>query len=574
MRRMILVLGLATGCWIDRNTDPCKGPAGNCGSATRPPKGSGYCTSDALCGYGLVCDSSTGACALPTSGCGQQSFTPKKTKADVLLVLDRSASMASPTATGSKWMDVVSSLDAVLSDTAMDVNWGVELFPSEGGSGCAANNVAMEPAPGQGTAVLQRIANASPTGGGTPTADAVRTAGSQLHQLADGTQKYILLATDGEPNCASGGLGPDVAGAISAVAEQANNNIFTFVFGIATGDTDAHTLGQLAIAGGEARTGANAYYLTQDRHDLGLALQLVSRQVGYCTFDLVPPPPRGNTLELEVGGRSFPRDTTHLGDGWDVTGGGKAIALYGAACDSAVVAGSIMVRYVCGAGTHCDASSMQCVTDPSGSPDGGTGSGTGGSGGSSGSSGSTGGTGGSGGGSGGCGPMDMCHYNAQCGSGGICVNGMCSRGCSADTQCGTGDVCIGAHCTGSSTSGGQCAFNTDCAASGAVCINGYCHGSCTMNSQCGANDICDLGICQPNWHRVASCTASSQCANPMACVDGLCRTPCWQSTDCASSPSGSVCYTGYCFQPNQANPQCVLASDCPSPENCIDATCR
>src|SRR5690349_11809482 len=174
MRLMALMLAFEIGCWVDR--DPCANGGTGCpasGTSSRPKPGSGYCSSDAACGAGLVCDFGTGACSSPSGGCGQQSFTPKKSGADVLLVLDRSSSMAGSTGTGTKWSDIVSSLTTVLADTSADINWGVELFPSEDGTGCSAGDVSVIPGPAQAFAVMQKIAASSPNGAGTPTTDAV-----------------------------------------------------------------------------------------------------------------------------------------------------------------------------------------------------------------------------------------------------------------------------------------------------------------------------------------------------------------------------------------------------------------
>src|SRR5262252_8210239 len=130
MRPIALMLTFQIGCLMN-GRDPCANGGPGCpngGASTSPKPPSGYCSSDAQCGAGLVCDFGTGACASPKPGCGQQSFTPKKSGSDVLLVLDRSSSMSGPTGTGTKWSDVIASLSSVLADTSSDINWGIELF--------------------------------------------------------------------------------------------------------------------------------------------------------------------------------------------------------------------------------------------------------------------------------------------------------------------------------------------------------------------------------------------------------------------------------------------------------------
>src|SRR5262245_25234197 len=556
-RVLVTLILLGGGCYYDHSRDcrygvygPTCGNGGAGGGGNGGASGPGHCSSDTQCGGGLVCDKASGACASSTPGCGQNSFMPRRASGDILLVLDHSNSMQNPTTSGTKWTDLLGALDQVVTDTGTQVKWGLEIFPASTSQACTVGGVDVPPAANNAQNVLSRIHATQPDGAGTPTREAVRAAGSYLAGLGDGSQKYILLATDGEPNCAVGNPDENASdrdAAVAAVRAVATAGASTFVIGVAISPDADTTLSQMAVAGGEARSGMTAYFPAANAHDLEAALAVVARQVALCTFDLMPPPPIGDTIELTIGGRPFPRNQMHMGDGWDFTNGGKSIALYGAACDAVQAGGAIVATYVCGAGTMCNTANNQCVPIPGGTGGtggGGTGGGGGGGAGGGGGSGGTGGGGGTGGSGGG--PGSMCRYNAQCGPGGICTDGMCSPACTQSSQCGTGDVCLSGNCVPSPSSGGQCTFNTDCAGS-ATCINGFCHPNCTADSQCPPNDICDHGVCQPNWHRIPSCTSNAQCGGGMACVDGICRTPCWQATDCAASPSGSVCWTGYCF---------------------------
>jgi hypothetical protein len=586
----VVVLG---GCYFDHKHDDCfggyggscsNGPGGG-GNGGNSASGSGYCTSDSACGGGLVCDKSSGACASPTPSCGTTSFTPQQSPGEIVLVLDRSNSMRDPTSTGTKWNDMTMALQQVLSDTGAQVKWGLELFPNSDDTSCTVGS-ALDVTPGANTSsdILHRIAAAGPTGAGTPTRLAIGEAAQFMGGLNDHLGHYILLATDGEPNCMDGAADPndsDAAAAVAAIRTAADAHVSTFVVGVSISSQSDATLSQMAQAGGTARTGATQYFPASNAHDLTAALSVVARQVALCTFDLsTSPPPLGDTIQLTVGGRPFPRDQTHHGDGWDFTNGGKSIALYGAACDAVQQGGSISAQYVCGPNTMCNSSTNTCDPIPGGT--GGTGgvggmAGSGGIGGDGGIGGGTGGTGGSGGsaGAGGtCGLGTMCHYNAQCAAGAICEDGWCHPGCSSNADCtGIGDICVSGNCQPNPSSGGQCTFNTDCPA-GATCVNGYCHSGCAQTSDCPAGNVCDLGLCQPNGHRQPQCLSNANCTAGMTCVDGICRTQCWQNTDCASSSSGSTCYTGYCFQPNQTNPQCFVNVDCGAGRVCIDATCR
>jgi hypothetical protein len=217
---------------------------------------------------------------------------------------------------------------------------------------------------GTAPSISAAIHAATPTGSGTPTRQAVTEAGNELLASGRPTRKYLLLATDGEPNCLPGSFdlnASDTMGTVAAIGALAQKGATTFVLGVAAGDAPAAALTAMARAGGHARQGTTAYYTASDATDLESALDEVARQVALCTFDLSPPPPAGATLTLSIGGQIFTRNPAHVGDGWDVTAAGRAIELYGAACNAIQGGAAIQISYGCGTGTQCDATAMACV---------------------------------------------------------------------------------------------------------------------------------------------------------------------------------------------------------------------
>jgi hypothetical protein len=323
-----------------------------------------------MCGSGSICDKTLGACAQPHGGCGTAAFQPTRTTGEMTLLLDRSNSMRDLTPTGTKWTDLTGSIEAVLAKRS-EVAWGLSLFPGSDRQACVVAPISVTPAVGAAASISSMIASATPTGSGTPTRGAVQQVGNEILGAARPTRKYVLLATDGEPNCSPGSIGnaqnfSDINGAAQAVRSMAEAGATTFVLGVAAGPDAAAALTTLAQAGGHARQGMTPYYTANDATELVSALDEVARQVALCTFDLSPPPPAGSALTLSIGGHVFTRNITHVGDGWDVTGAGKAIELYGAACDAIQGGGSIQISYGCGAGTVCDTAAMACV--PNGVP--------------------------------------------------------------------------------------------------------------------------------------------------------------------------------------------------------------
>ena len=112
------------------------------------------------------------------------------------------------------------------------------------------------------------------------TRDAVTTGAAYLAGVKDNNPKYILLATDGLPNCPTGCAAmsrPNSActqtdnpsedqAATQAIADALNNfHIKTFVIGVGNVATAQNTLNQFAMAGGLPQSGAaTSYYAATD----------------------------------------------------------------------------------------------------------------------------------------------------------------------------------------------------------------------------------------------------------------------------------------------------------------------
>ena len=184
---------------------------------------------------------------------------------------------------------------SVLQATEGRVNWGLKFFPDN--SACDASMPpAVGIAPSNGTAVADAIAQTTP-GGSTPTRDAITFGTSYLQSLPDTNPKFLLLATDGLPNCpvgcaamTTGNLActttdnptEDVA-VEAAVMMAAAQGIKTFVVGIGNVATAQSTLNQLALDGGEAQTGgATSYYAATDEAALEAALTSIVRKIAGC----------------------------------------------------------------------------------------------------------------------------------------------------------------------------------------------------------------------------------------------------------------------------------------------------
>jgi hypothetical protein len=284
---------------------------------------------------------STGGGGTGGSGgnCGVLNFMLTKSGTpDLLIVQDISGSMGDtendtpPTGTQqSKWQQIRAGLETVVSQVTT-VNWGLYMFPAQGFSlQCVNAQPDVPVAPNNAAAITAKL-NATTPGNGTPTTDALKTAVTYLQGLKDGNGKFIVLATDGEPNdCSSGN--DDSAGAIAEVMAAANAGINTFVVGIGTTTGAVSTLNSMATAGKEPQAGTPSYYPVTSQAALEKSLSSIATGLVSCTYQLQMPPANPDLVEIDGNGVKIPRDPTHM-NGWDFGPGNMSIIFYGQACDN------------------------------------------------------------------------------------------------------------------------------------------------------------------------------------------------------------------------------------------------
>ncbi|MES1164471.1 MAG: hypothetical protein ABUR63_01835 [Verrucomicrobiota bacterium] len=266
--------------------------------------------------------------AVTGDACPQNSFNANNLPPDLLILLDRSGSM-NEDSTGtnnpgpmSKWTQVTGAINQVAMSTETMVNWGLKFFGTGSGQGCAVAAGAAVP-PNTMTAAAIATAIAAPANQpatSTPTRAAVTSAGAYLAGLtARPNPKYILLATDGQPNCAQGGgnSAVDDPAAIAAVGSVAAMGFPTFVIGIATNGVAEATLNSMATMGGRPRTGMpQLYYPVQNGADLQMALTQIQAMVALpCQFQLGGAPTNLGAVTVSVGGNVVPMSDWTYGPG-------------------------------------------------------------------------------------------------------------------------------------------------------------------------------------------------------------------------------------------------------------------
>jgi hypothetical protein len=313
------------------------------------------------------------------TSCGQNSVSVMPLPPDILIVQDRSLSMTDDSSdkacdggtiqgngncgANSKWSQVTTALNQAVSQTQTKVNWGLIWLGDETATCGAATTPVVPITPGTSYPLIQAAINSVQFTGmpGTPTAAVMNNAVTYMNSLTDPNPKYLLLATDGEPNCAPGSVNvgtSDAVGAENAVTAALTAGYPTFVVGIATTSDPAATtaLNTMAVNGGEAQTGAaTSYYAVTDTADLISVLGKIIGKTVSCTIPLTgvsgtldkvavsAKDANGNTIEIM-------QDATN---GWSYTDATKtAIILNGDACNNlmSVTYTDFQFLYTCATG--------------------------------------------------------------------------------------------------------------------------------------------------------------------------------------------------------------------------------
>jgi hypothetical protein len=352
-------------------------------TATGAPSGAGNSTGIVITGAGASSGTgNTGGSNNGNSGidsnCGARDKPAARLPPDILLVYDASGSMnenimnmscQGGCGAESKWSIMAPAVNQAVMATENDVNWGLKFFASN--NDCTVNaNANVTVGAMRAAMIAQAIQGRTDAAGNvtngsrTPTRAAVSQGAAYLMGVQDDNPKYIVLVTDGLPNCpmSGGSGGDDTAGAVAAVTASAAAGIPVFVVGVATAGVTGTTgvdadqvLTMMSAAGGRPRAGTPNYYSASSAAELASALTMLVGMTNSCTFQIGPAPTTDGTtstsyIDVFGDGTKIPRDTTRT-NGWDyVDGSGQnSIQIYGSTCDQ-VIAGTIqnlVVTYRC-----------------------------------------------------------------------------------------------------------------------------------------------------------------------------------------------------------------------------------
>ncbi|HUT78300.1 MAG TPA: vWA domain-containing protein [Polyangia bacterium] len=217
-----------------------------------------------------------------------------------LIVLDSSSSMQAM----DSWTNVVTAITTVTAQLDWQVRFGLLIFP-DGQELCAMTSPWPEVPVGDFNAgeIATVLGESAPNGGGTPTARALLYGFQHLLALSGDSDRFVILATDGAPNCSDdpgltcqGGCVSSVDGncefdeiclddqAVYAHAGEYYQNwgIATYVVGLGgVVEMWDDVMSTIALHGG-----TGDYYPALDPQALVDALQEIAAENTDCTFDV------------------------------------------------------------------------------------------------------------------------------------------------------------------------------------------------------------------------------------------------------------------------------------------------
>jgi hypothetical protein len=273
--------------------------------------------------------------------CGTQHFAVTPNSPNIVLVIDKSGSMsqsASAGSTSAKWDDLRNAVAALMFNYGDKVNWGLSLFPSDlQHQSCTAGTMTVPLGAGNAQPIQAAVSALSASqvgaaGGMTPTHIALGGV-AQSGGLTDPMRNnYIILMTDGEPNCGSDPTQgqPDKVDPIIAQLFARTPSVKTYVVGLGT-DTASNPglLSKWANTGHTARPNGTAYYQANSAIELTTAFGDIVAGLASCSYHVSQVPPDPSLLATYLDKVAIANDPLN-GASYDAPS--QSVVLNGAAC--------------------------------------------------------------------------------------------------------------------------------------------------------------------------------------------------------------------------------------------------
>lgn len=345
---------------------------GACGTAKHPPPALDPGTDDTS----VPATPKADACASgqPTEDpasqglCGSQFLPALGEPPNLYFLIDCSGSMGLLTEGREKYAAVAGAAVGLVRELGARIKVGAAVFPGsdvDGGTGCAVGGEVFGTQQGDSPWSVScgdgpvtrafsyaiRLPAGVPPLGGTPTAATLAALLPTLTALSGRT--YLILATDGGPNCGSNAscdasqcianieqalgcdpstnccapgaaAGPenclDGEDTLSAIERLRANGILTYVIGVPGSVPYQDLLDQMATSGGTARSAEPRYYDVENMSELDQVLASIGASVVLtCHFVLEQPPPAPSLVNVYLD-----RELQTYGDAWTWTNPGDA----------------------------------------------------------------------------------------------------------------------------------------------------------------------------------------------------------------------------------------------------------
>lgn len=260
----------------------------------------------------------------PSTGttCDKINLTSMANAPDMLIVLDRSTSMLM-----GRWDPSASAIKEFTGGLDQTVSFGLMLFPATGGDICAQGKVDVPVGEMNAQKIAATLNMSPPTQfpiGATPTSTALAAALTALdpQECADciPKPKYVLLVTDGEPNCADDPVG-DSNAAIDALTAK---GVKTYVIGYnLSSNPNAVTI----MNGFAQHGGTDKYYPVEDQAGLVKELTRLAGELVPCEFTLKEEINDPSYVRVQIDGKTY-----NYGTDWTVNGSTIVLDPMGGAC--------------------------------------------------------------------------------------------------------------------------------------------------------------------------------------------------------------------------------------------------
>jgi hypothetical protein len=390
-----LALGIALSATLELHCGPREHPAAFELPQGGAANGDAGGTADGVGGLQLI------DAGMDAALCGEQQIPAVSDPPNLYFVVDRSGSMGDtlPGSIYSKYENARVAISVMLRAVGHRVRYGAAVYPAfENPDGCTSGMEVFATTPGdppsytaQGkngpvlSKLLKLLGNITPNGS-TPTAATLRALEPTVLSLT-GKKTYLILMTDGAPNCnldlscgvdacipnieheslgsgdcdaafnccdpkkvgeAGVGYCVDADATEAAVADYEKAGVDTYVVGMPGSEAYQELLGRLAIAGNTARSGATPYYAVSDTNQLSEALRSIGAHVAItCDLPLADTPDDPDLVNVYFDDRVVPASSK---DGWHYTGE-KSIQFTGEACDELSSGNVLNVQVLAGCPT-------------------------------------------------------------------------------------------------------------------------------------------------------------------------------------------------------------------------------